>query len=55
MTAAVPTVPSDYRMRHPITITEADRTLQIFIGSNRGVADAGAARRGAGIRANLEA
>jgi pilus assembly protein CpaD len=34
--AGVPDVPTDYRMRHPITITEADRTLQLFIGANRG-------------------
>ena len=32
----VPDVPTDYRLRHPITISEADRTLEIFIGSNRG-------------------
>src|ERR1700692_2234162 len=32
---AAPDVPYDYRLRHPITITEAERTLQIFIGSNR--------------------
>jgi pilus assembly protein CpaD len=34
--AAVPDVPTDYRLRHPITITETDRTLQVFVGSNRG-------------------
>jgi pilus assembly protein CpaD len=34
--AAVPDAPADYRMRHPITITEGDRTLQLFMGSNRG-------------------
>jgi len=28
--------PYDYRMRHPITITEGQRTHQIFIGANRG-------------------
>jgi len=33
--AGVPEVPTDYRMRHPISIREADRTLQIFVGSNR--------------------
>ena len=33
--AAAPNVPSDYRMRHPITLTEAEHTLQLFIGSNR--------------------
>jgi pilus assembly protein CpaD len=31
-----PEVPSDYRLRHPITITEKDHTLQLFIGANRG-------------------
>jgi len=36
VTTAAPTVPYDYRLRHPITITEAERTLQIFIGANRG-------------------
>jgi pilus assembly protein CpaD len=34
--AGVPDVPTDYRMRHPITLTEGDHTLQIFVGSNRG-------------------
>jgi pilus assembly protein CpaD len=34
--AAAPDVPFDYRQRHPITITEADHTLQVFVGSNRG-------------------
>jgi pilus assembly protein CpaD len=34
--AGAPDTPSDYRMRHPITLTEADRTQQIFMGSNRG-------------------
>jgi pilus assembly protein CpaD len=34
--AAVPEAPVDYRMRHPITIKESDRTLELFIGSNRG-------------------
>ncbi len=34
--AGVPSVATDYRMRHPITIREADRTLQLFIGANRG-------------------
>jgi len=32
----VPDVPTDYRMRHPISITEKDHTLQLFIGANRG-------------------
>ena len=34
--AAVPDVPTDYRLRHPITISEADRSLEIFVGFNRG-------------------
>lgn len=31
-----PSVPTDYRLRHPITITEKDRTFQLFVGANRG-------------------
>ncbi len=31
-----PEVPVDYRLRHPITLHEADRTLEVFLGSNRG-------------------
>jgi pilus assembly protein CpaD len=31
-----PDVPDDYRLRHPITLTEKDHTLQLFIGVNRG-------------------
>jgi pilus assembly protein CpaD len=34
--AAVPDVPTDYRLRHPITISEADHTLEVFVGSDRG-------------------
>ena len=34
--AGVPDVPYDYRQRHPITITETNRTLQIFVGTSRG-------------------
>jgi pilus assembly protein CpaD len=34
--AAVPDVPTDYRLRHPITISEADHSMEVFIGSNRG-------------------
>ncbi len=33
--AGVPDAPFDYRQRHPITVTEADHTLQLFIGANR--------------------
>ena len=31
-----PSVPYDYRLRHPISITEKDHTLQLFMGANRG-------------------
>ena len=31
-----PDVPTDYRLRHPITISESAHTLEVFIGSNRG-------------------
>ena len=34
--AGAPEVSADYRLRHPITLQEADHTLEIFIGSNRG-------------------
>ena len=34
--ASVPEPPTDYRLRHPITLQEADHTLELFIGSNRG-------------------
>jgi pilus assembly protein CpaD len=35
--AGVPaTVESDYRQRHPISIKEADRTVEIFVGTDRG-------------------
>lgn len=29
-------IPTDYRKRHPIAISEGERTLEIFIGTNRG-------------------
>jgi pilus assembly protein CpaD len=31
-----PDVPYDYRLRHPISITEKDQALRVFIGVNRG-------------------
>jgi pilus assembly protein CpaD len=34
--AGVPDVPYDYRQRHPITITETNHTLEIFVGTSRG-------------------
>lgn len=33
--SGVPYAPPDYRMRHPITVTEAPRTLQLFVGAGR--------------------
>jgi pilus assembly protein CpaD len=32
----VGSVPTDYRLRHPITIQEANHTLEVFIGQRRG-------------------
>ncbi|MBI5112941.1 MAG: CpaD family pilus assembly protein [Rhodovulum sp.] len=29
-------VPSDYRLRHPITVQEGDQAMELFIGTNRG-------------------
>lgn len=29
-------IPHDYRQRHPITIKETDRTVEVFVGSSRG-------------------
>jgi pilus assembly protein CpaD len=34
--AAVPDAPYDYRQRHPITMTEVNQTLEVFIGTSRG-------------------
>lgn len=28
--------PTDYRLRHPITLAEGDRTVEVFVGRNRG-------------------
>ena len=28
--------PTDYRLRHPITVKETDRTVEVFVGRNRG-------------------
>jgi pilus assembly protein CpaD len=30
------TIPNDYRQRHPITIAEGNRTLELFVGAGRG-------------------
>jgi pilus assembly protein CpaD len=29
-------VPADYRQRHPIVVQEADRTIEVFVGTGRG-------------------
>lgn len=29
-------IPDDYRLRHPIAITEADRAIEVFVGNSRG-------------------
>ena len=34
--AGVPDVPTDYRQRHPITMTEVNHTLEVFVGTSRG-------------------
>jgi pilus assembly protein CpaD len=34
--AAGPDYPADYRMRHPITLHEADSSLELFLGTNHG-------------------
>jgi pilus assembly protein CpaD len=41
LTAGAPDVPYDYRQRHPITMTEGDRTLEVFVGTSRGQLNAG--------------
>lgn len=33
---AAEAVPNDYRLRHPIVIQEGDKTVELFIGRNRG-------------------
>ena len=34
--AGPPDPPTDYRLRHPITMQESDHSIELFIGSNRG-------------------
>jgi len=34
--ATVDTVPVDYRERHPITLQDGTRTIEVFVGSSRG-------------------
>ena len=29
-------IPDDYRLRHPIVIQEADRTVEVLVGNRRG-------------------
>ncbi len=33
---ATASIPNDYRLRHPIAIQEANRTVNIFVGNTRG-------------------
>lgn len=33
---AVASIPLDYRQRHPIAVTEADRSFEVFVGGRRG-------------------
>jgi pilus assembly protein CpaD len=35
-TVTTATIPDDYRLRHPIAITEANRSIVVFIGHGRG-------------------
>src|SRR5471032_2818438 len=35
-TVAQDDYPTDYRVRHPITLKEGDRTVEVFVGRNRG-------------------
>ena len=41
VTAGAPSVPYDYRQRHPITMTEGDQTLEVFVGTSRAELNAG--------------
>jgi len=34
--ANIETVPTDYRQRHPITLQEGRRTVEVFVGNSRG-------------------
>ncbi len=29
-------MPNDYRQRHPIVVQEADRSIEVFVGTSRG-------------------
>ena len=35
LTAGGPDVPYDYRQRHPITMTEGNQTLEVFVGTSQ--------------------
>ena len=35
-TATTASIPNDYRKRHPIALKEGERTVEIFVGTNRG-------------------
>ena len=35
-TATTASIPDDYRKRHPISVTEADRSVVVFVGRTRG-------------------
>src|SRR5258708_38654330 len=34
--ATTASVPDDYKMRHPITVTEANHSIVVFVGRGRG-------------------
>ena len=36
-TVTTASLPDDYRLRHPIAIEEADRSIVVFVGRGRGV------------------
>jgi len=36
VSVAAASVPDDYRLRHPIAVTEADRSIVVFVGRGRG-------------------
>ena len=39
--ATTASVPDDYRLRHPIAVQEADRSIIVFVGRGRGGISAG--------------
>ena len=48
-------VPDDYRHRHPIAVTEADRSIVVFVGHARGGLSGVATHRRHGTGADLDA